>query len=323
MFNKNDGYRKLIQNKQLEIFYHFLGDLINKSPFSSPFRIDTNPSVTLSEHKGNYYYNDFGNLTYKSLNIIDFLKEIYATNDEKLAIKQAYESYVLNIEHNTILGKAEKSDFNCLVKKSNTKPTIIVEERNWEKYDLEYWQLPQHYLTYHNIIPLKKVYYCYNDNEEETIKEQIQLRHNSYNYTYGYKYNEDYKIYKPLAPKTYKWRGYISHDTEDIDKNIIYSSYILCTSKKDRITLQYILTKLGIKHIGTISYQSETTIPEITVPLLGVMGDNDKAGNEWSNNIVNKYKCKQFKLNMYKDIFEYYIENKKELIKLICSWNIH
>lgn len=315
MFNKVDLYEKTLSNKQLEIYYHYLGDLINKSPFSSPFRIDNNPSCKLYEWNNNIYFKDFGNSDYKNLSWKQFIATVYNTSIDK-AIILCYESLILGIIHSTILDTPIYKDYKPTVYSSTSAiDKIIIEEREWSKSDINYWNLPAHYLTYHNIIPTKRVAYYKNN----VLEQQTNLNHHYRNPTYAYYYQKGkYKIYKPLDKNDNKWRNNIGNIIDE-DDNIVYNKYILCTSKKDRIVLQYLLEKLSIKHIGTISYQSETSIPDIKYNLIGIIPDNDEAGREYASKISTKYNTRIIELDNYKDIFEYFKSNKRQLLQWIIT----
>lgn len=315
MFNKINTYEKTLSKLQLKIYYHYLGDLVNKSPFSSPFRLDKNPSCKLYEWNNNIYFKDFGNNEYKNLSWQQFIAKVYDTTIDK-AIILCYESLILNIQHSTILDTPIYNNYNPSVYKStNSIDKIVVDVRKWNKQDINYFDLPAYYLSYHNVIPVSRVAY-YKDN---TLEIQSNLNHHYRNPTYAYYYGKDkYKIYKPLDKNDNKWRNNINNEIDE-DVNTVYNSYILCTSKKDRITLQYCLEKLGIKHIGTISFQSETSIPTINYTIHSIIPDNDKAGKVYSQKIKDKYEIRIIELDKYKDIHECYKSNKKELLQWIIT----
>lgn len=309
----------LRQLNATSVYQHFLGDLLCKSPFSSPFRRDSSPSCRLVEWNNEIYYVDFGDKEYRKLDFVQFIEKVFEL-PRKESIQLAYEEIKLGYDHSNLYTFSKRGIYTGTldVYKSKEKPNIYVEQREWNKDDELYWKLPIEYLSSHQIYAVKRVIYEYVEDGSITTQLQSNLNHNKYNPTYGYYYGDvNWKIYKPLDIES-KWRGNVNKDMIDKDYNE-YESYILCSSKKDRLVLLYLLESLNVYNIGTISYQSEVYLPNITYPIIAVIPDNDKTGLEWSSIITTKLRCKEWRLDNYKDIFEYYTNNPNKLTQWLIN----
>lgn len=284
MFNKTVIYQTNLERKNpLDIYCFYLGELLNSSPFSSPFRNDSTPSCRLDWYAGKLRYVDFGG-NYLNIDVINFLKLVYQCDNY---LELAYEELFLGIDHSDkrVISKYNASK-NPITTISNHNIEIIVEKRNWEVYDKEFWKLPTNYLEYHNVLPVNRVAYI---NSDDRLEYQSNLYSSPKSPTYAYYYDyRKYKIYRPYEIEN-KWRSNITKDTLDIT-SYDYKEYILCTSKKDRIITQYVLDNYIDSSIGTCNYQSEVYLPEnININIIGLIADNDLPGINYASRIGLPY----------------------------------
>ena len=233
------------------IYRYYLGKkLVYNKAFSSPFRVDRNPSFMISNKT--HYFTDFA--TGDSGDCFTFVKKLYNINFNS-ALKQIV--YDLGIA----------GHFNIPVKSiKNTKKAIIIEDlgietlgranirvktRKFEPYDLEYWNCQGISLKYLKIGGIYALDYFYINGK------YFKAEKYSYVYVENKDNRETYKIYQPFS-KTKKWIGNNNFSVWEL-WNLLpqtYNKLIITSSRKDGLSI------IENLHIPSTAFQSETTFPK-------------------------------------------------------------
>lgn len=238
---------------QEEIYRFYLAKNFRfNTPFSSPFRVDKNPSFVISNK--NYRYKDFA--MGDSGNCFNFVMQLFNIN-YNLALIQIVTDF--NIRSNFHI--VNPTGYNNAFKRAEVKNlstnlytgtvSLKIKQREWEQYDLDYWQSYGISLTYLRlgwIFPIS--HFFLNDKCYRADK-----------LSYAYIEKKDNKItYKIYQPKN-TFKKFISGNTwstwelwhllpqtgEDL---------IITSSRKDALSI------IENLQVPAVSFQAESIIPK-------------------------------------------------------------
>lgn len=300
---------------EIDIAQHYLG--IKKIPcvINSTLRVDKSPSLGIYSKDGTKVsFIDFA--TKEKGSIFDLLKKMWNTSFSKTLIK-IYKD-IGNISTTNIkLSKTNR------VKLANSTSTLECKVRDWEDYDIIYWNnygISIKWLKYANVYPIS---------HKIIIKEGKKYTFKADKYAYAYAEFKDnkttLKIYQPYNKNGFKWSN--KHDKSVISLwtkvpkkgNII----CICSSLKDALCLW---ANTGIPSIaiqGEGYNISNTAITELKKRFANIyiLLDNDKAGLEDGIKLSKETGFKNLvlpKINNAKDISDLYLSlNNKQQFKQI------
>lgn len=194
-------------NGGLDVFVHYMGDDCKKKVFRNPFRTDHNPSCHLyykednTSGAGRFVLKDFGDSTWygdcfwfvgklTGLDVRNDFLEILRTIDKEC------ELYILDdapAVHHPVM---ERVFSECL---SDNRPVKFTPKyRNYNKYELEYWQsygITLDVLRRYNVKCLSSCYFERADGSHYNIYGTREIP------MFGYTFNEGtgIKVYRPGA----------------------------------------------------------------------------------------------------------------------------
>lgn len=277
---------------QEQIFEAIIGERpdFNKK-YLSPFRKDNYPNCYFREVGGVIYFVDW---VLGTKDAVGSFKELYG-----LSLKDTIEAIIYSF-------KPEKTEKKITLSQSIKSPTLIIpHKRNWEKRDINYWT-NRYGITIDNL-------------EEDNVfavsdflfRKKDKWKHVSIlDICYAISAKDNFKIYRPLAPKINKWLSNISKDEILGKYEYPNESIIITKSYKDYRT---IFNLIG----GNVVWlQSEGCIPESIDNFLQpfseviILYDNDNAGISASNRLSKNLSCKTrlvfSDISYIKDVSEMY-----------------
>lgn len=294
---------------ELDILSKYLG--IKKIPciINSPLRKDNNPSFGIYSKDGKrVYYKDFS--TKEHGGILDLLCRLWGKSLKEVLI---------------ILDKDIPKNLNINVKKYTSTKTsgsvsnsiLKVKIRNWELYDLRYWEsfgITLEWLKFAEVYPISHKIIIKNNN-----KYVFKADKYAYVYVEHKEGKVTLKIYQPFNKCGYKWSN--KHDGSIISlwtKVPEYGNKIcICASVKDALCLWSNL------HIPSIAIQGEgysisnTAINELKrrYKQIYICLDNDEPGIKDARKLSEETGFINVVLPLFeegKDISDYYKYKGKE-----------
>lgn len=204
MYQFNDAYivlsKEFILSKitDFDIFSKYCSNFkeINKS-FCSDLRKDSNPDCRIFNSTYSLLYKDFA--SGECYNCFTYIQKKYNCNNQECFNIIANDFKLINSNKDTIIPII--NDNSTLNFKMKIKKEIKIYERNWTWYDKTYWSkygISSKLLKEYNVIPCKYVNLIIGD-------KRFTYENNSYNPIYAYKFDDSYKIYRPLANKKDKF----------------------------------------------------------------------------------------------------------------------
>ena len=298
-----------------EIFRYYIGNsfIVNKA-FNSPLRKDDIPSFGIFKQDNEYLYKDFA--TGESGGCFKFVKDLLNYRSYKQTIERIYLDLVLNSKLQ-VLKKQYKKEYKSVDRHTE----IGIRRGRFTKTDLNYWSkynITETILKKFNTFKALDVF----------INNKPKWYYTDNSPIYAYKVFNNFKIYRPKAPKDQKWRGNLTifeiGGYEQLPETV--DALIITKSIKDVMCLY----SYGY---SAICPPAETTmIPDTVINKLKqrfkyiyIFYDNDEPGINAASKMSDKYKLKSFIIpqnSLKKDISdytEYYgtTEAKKLLKQLI------
>lgn len=291
-----------------QIFKYYYPDITYGKLVKSPLRNDdSDPSLGLFKSKihNKLMFKDFGG---KSGDAIRFVKELLNLNYydalSRIAIDFGLDSFY-TISSNISNKKYSSEDITLLPTidkiKFNEETVINIKSRQWNTYDIKWWQqfgITLDTLKLFNIIPIS--YYFIND-----------LVFRASKYAYAFREEKDnkvtYKIYQPLA-KDKKWFTNHNYTIHQGYEQLPNRGGILFITK----SLKDVASLRDVLNIPAIAIQSETVMisakvmQEYTTRFVDIYThfDFDNAGIRLANKYMEEYniipiftldkKCKDF-----------------------------
>lgn len=218
---------------------------------NSPFRRDRNPSFVVGNKKGNIYFIDYGDTSYRG-DCFDFVSKLFNTSGIYDTLKIIDNDFGLGI-----LGK-ETGEYRRLIKEYKQPEEvkrysfIQVSTRKFTKEELAYWNeyhIDIEDLKKNNVFSVSKVY---------LNKQLFPLKDNELRF--GYLYGTNWKIYSPFEEKTKKWLSNVPLQTswglENLNKN---QNTLICKSLKDYIVCKKIHPfTCGVQNESLAAFSKET-----------------------------------------------------------------
>lgn len=258
---------------ETSIYSHYLGYLPEcRRKYHSCFQQEKTPSMAFEYRDGKLLFKDFssGN-TGDCINLVEQLFNL----DCKSALAKIIKD--LNISSNE--NRQIRSTINPQKPQQKIDSELHVVLQPWSERDFAYWKqfnITDYLLDLYNVKPTKEVYY----------NRQLLWTYTENNPIYRYLINNKYKIYRPLAPKKYKWWG-------NGDSNTIFGLNQLDSSNS---SICFITSSgkdvMNLKSIGyeAIAMGGETyRIPKLLIEKLKQQFDhvilflnNDQPGINWS-----------------------------------------
>jgi archaellum biogenesis ATPase FlaH/5S rRNA maturation endonuclease (ribonuclease M5) len=277
----------------LNIFLFFQPNLKIRGNRSSsvlnPFYHDTRESLSIYQKNSVWYFNDFGDPTYKG-DCFDFAKLSYKKNGLDLSFDEVLQRIIkdmgIDISRNVpvIIDIPEVSEPH--LNKTEAKSSFELFEQEFTCNDLKFWEqygIKENLLKTNNVISLKGYKF---GSGKKFFKSEVQL-------LFGYKHNGFYKIYQPYSDD-YKFlylgnknpNSYFGSYIPDgpMEKEI----FIITGGEKDCLTLQ----SLGYQAICLNSESAELST-ELRDQLywsnqeIVILYDIDETGLKCSNKIAS------------------------------------
>lgn len=269
-------------------------------PFSSPLRVDRDPSfvIKVSKDSGYVYHMDFVHPEHAG-NSFKFVQQLYAHPDgTNLSYNEALQKidrdFQLGISPGTVEG-----DYKAITNKYDQPqeiklpPFITITPRNFTLEELKYWN------DYHIDISELKKYDIYAIDSLYVDFKRITnpMQRLRFAYRYEHEGKELWKIYTPLIKKEcgYKWFTNVPIDVMEGMNNIDYTRPLIITkSRKDLI-----ITRKFIENSGAGQNESPVAInPQNIEPLqqspenVYMFFDNDDPGVAASKFFTDTYNFK-------------------------------
>ena len=192
----------------------YLGRSPSTTLFCNPFRVDNNPSCSLNWYKGKLILKDWSlgweyslvDVAGLKFGLIDPFEDTRkATGKYSLIVYKMYEELVKGKE----LPKIENKHINTKVSEVKKVEVVL---RKWDKYDLDYWELPPDVLEKHHIYPI--LYGLING--DTVMYSSVECPTYAYYFPeYSTNNHRVWKIYSPKAklfPNKPKWLGNVKSD---------------------------------------------------------------------------------------------------------------
>lgn len=261
------------------IYSHYLGYSPEcRTKYYSCFQEEKTPSMMFNYKGGVLVFKDFSSgYSGDCINLVEFLFKI----DCRTVLSKIIQDLKISNYEN---GKNRSKIAN---KKHQQKvdSELHVVLQSWCERDFAYWKqfnITDYLLDLYNIKPVKEVYF----------NRLLLWSYKSDNPIYRYLIDTKYKIYRPLAPKKYKWWGNSNMNAvfglNQLDRS--NSSVCFITSSGKDV--------MNLKSIGyeAVAMGGETyRIPETLVKNLQkdfenviIFLNNDKTGTNWASIMSNE-----------------------------------
>lgn len=266
---------------EYDIYRYYIGkDIKLNRIMSSPLRSDTHPSFGIFKSKSSNQLLFKDQATGDSGNCVHFIMKL---------LNITYTEAIKQIVKDMLAGKVTLSNIGDQIGKLKPITTnILIQKRNWGKYDESYWgryHITKEDLKLFNVFPIDRFW----------VNDVIQsYKYHSTNPMYAYQIFNKYKIYRPLADKSEKWRSNAGlYDIQGYEQLPDKCNHIIITkSLKDIIVLR----KLGYYAIAPNG--ENHTIPQVVIDKLRknkdttkftIFYDNDEAGQKACDKLKQKY----------------------------------
>lgn len=271
-------------DQQFDIFRYYFGSFEIKKPLKNPLRRDTTPKCYFNIKNDKLIFIDWAFIP-THLDCIEYVKRTYNLGDRLQSINKINRDlkYTDKTKGNFNINVIEESKKAPLVTLNivnieETKPEYTVLNKDFENYELDYWNQFNINLPILNKYEVKPVKWVLKDNV-------INYAASKYNPIFGYYENDHlFKIYNPLGSKVFKWRT-IKALLEGYSKLEYKTNVCFITSSlKDTMCLN----SLGFDSFNLPSENSyKILLPKIEdlfnkFEFIMVYLNNDKAGVEYS-----------------------------------------
>lgn len=302
-----------------ELLKRYLG--ITKIPclICSPLRVDKKPSFSLYTKDGDtVYFKDFSTGDWGG--VLQLLSRLW-----RKSFRGTLQTIYLNYKIPSLPPSALYKSRNRK-RKSRGSSNIEVEVREWEEYDLQYWQsygITKPWLEYADVYPVSRTIITRN-------KSTFVYKADKYAYAYvEHKEGKtSIKVYQPFNTNGFKWQS--KHDASVISlwTKIPKTGHTLCicSSLKDALCLWINTGIPAIAPQGEGYYISKTAIKALKsrFKVICILFDADDAGVKDAENLSKKtgfINVKLPKINNQKDISDIYksINDKTKFKELILN----
>jgi len=268
-----------------DIFTKYVGDFKLGSIYNSPLRKDKNPSF------GIFVSNKTGNLLYKDLaadecgDVFKFVKKLKGLSTYEETIKEIISDLnILNME-------AQKLSSNRRLVQTESK--ISITRKPFTKIELEYWQ---RFAVTKSILDLFKV----NSISKFFVNGLLKDTSTTERPMFAYKVFNKFKIYKPLDPKTTKWRGNLSYLDIQGFEQLPETGDLLVITK----SLKDVMTLYSMGYTAVAPSSEGIMIPQVVINNLKsrfkrilIFYDRDKTGMTFARKLSKTYSLNGFFIN--------------------------
>lgn len=254
---------------------------------TSPFRVDHNPSFSISNRNGQLHHIDFADSNYQG-DCFEFVKQMFHITTLNDVLKKIDQDFGLGFYSNSNPGEYKRIVKEYIQPEELGKrySLIQVKTRKFTDTELLYWK--DYYqdindLRANNIYSIKELYL----NRQRIMLEENELR-------FGYFYPElgCWKIYKPHSERKYKWISNVplitTYGLNNLNKE--YNTLIV-DSLKD-----YLICRKVYNYVVQVQNESLASFSEETVNYIKQNsrevfygGDSDSAGKQASYAITQAF----------------------------------
>jgi len=236
---------------EYDIYRFYIGEdfKIGKAMHSPmPGRRDNNPSFIVGNRGGFMYHLDMGDSRYRG-NAFSFVQQklMYANFND--ALNQIVRDFNLGQSSE---GGEKRPIFEQPKEIERPAYIQVVYSRHFTTEEMAYWN--QYYLSEDELLraevyPVKQLFV----NRRKAMMRKGEL-------TFGYKWEDKWKIYRPYACKDRKWINSIPIDgVEDLQAVKQCKKAIVTKSRKDRLVLQKFLpTVCSVQNESLVALNPET-----------------------------------------------------------------
>lgn len=302
----------------LKILYYYTG--ITKLPclINSPFRVDKHPSFCIYFVNDNVRWKDFS--TGEKGDLLEFLKRLWGLPFNEVLSKIRRD--MTNMSFESMVSKKFKTT-KCY---RSTDTELLCKTRNWESYDLEYWNsygISLDWLKYADIYPVSDIIFVRNG-----ARNAVKADKHAYAYAEFKEGKTTLKIYQPFNTKGFKWTN--KHDMSVISlwTKIPLTGEILCicSSMKDALCLwaNTGIPSIAVQGEGYSISNTAQNVLKSRFKRIFILFDNDTAGLKDGKSLAGKTGFKNIILPEFdggKDVSDLYkkINNKNEFKKTILK----
>lgn len=299
------------------IYERYLGaNIVYNRAFSSPFRVDRNPSFIISDN--NYCYRDFA--TGEVGDCFSFVKKLYNV-DFNGALKQI--AYDLNIENRFIIPdinikpsrKVKLEQSNLVSRSANTVYEVKVKIRKFNDDDLAFWNCAGVSIKYLKLGTIYAISHYFINNKPYVAEK----------YAYAFAEKKDdkltFKIYQPYSISR-KWINNNNFSVWELWNLLPQSNprLIITSSRKDALSI------IENLHIPSTALQAESVFPKPKIikelysrfKKIYLLLDNDVKGKEnWGQRHAKKL-CTEYGFTNIVIPDEY---ESKDFSDLVCNYD--
>lgn len=279
----------------------------------SPLRKENNPSFVVFNNSNGYLnFKDFG--SGDKGGAIDMVMLMF-----KLGFKEAINKIYNDMFVETDYKHCEPES---VIKESyhTNKKNIIIEKQNFTFIDYKFWSsfgISLKTLNKYNVISAKNIW----------VNETLKYEYTNSNPVFVYNFNNNYKIYRPLSSKRFKWRVYgaTENTVEGLRQLEFKNKFVIITKSLKDVML------LNELNYDAVSMSSEGLIPKESLidflksryEIVYLFLDNDKTGKKMSEIISKKYNLLNISIpDQYeeKDLSDYYKKyGKQSAVEILNS----
>lgn len=261
-------YINIVKDIPDEVIYNFyLGfyPSLNQK-FKSPFKQEKDPSFCFFIKNGKVLYKDFSTGAFGDS--VELVKQLYSIDYINAIKKICKDIKSMRVDNNPI--KYKKLD-----KKDTEKSTIEVVIRDFNKFDLEYWN--QYYIT-KELLEKYDIKAC----KEVWLNDKPFYVYKKNNPSYRFKIGKLYKVYQPLSEnKKTKWLSNFDLDIIQGFTQLRYNNTLIITkSYKDIIILNEFYNKSVIALNSEGNHIPDKILNYLKLKFNNIICfyDNDEAG---------------------------------------------
>lgn len=254
---------------------------------TSPFRVDHNPSFSISNRNGQLHHIDFADSNYRG-DCFEFVKQMFHMNSLDDVLRKIDQDFGLNFYSNSNPGEYKRIVKEYIQPEELGKrySLIQVKTRKFTNDELLYWS--EYYqdindLRANNIYSIKELY---------LNRQRIMLEENELRFGYFYPSGGWWKIYKPHSERKYKWISNVplvtTYGLENLQRD---KNTLICKSLKDMLVCKKVYENVCHIQNESLAALSEETVSYLKKNSKEVFysGDSDVPGKSASYAITKAF----------------------------------
>jgi len=283
---------------QEEMFERYSGEPISNEMFCSKLRIDKSPGCRLHYSRANILYHvDYSKGEY--LDVFSYVSSMFNIGfvDTLKHIGHDY-GLINNYSIERLPVVPESAEY--VKKASKERSKIDFEKRDWSVTDANYWgkyKISSEVLELFNVVPVKNAW----------INDSIWYTNNISDpcYAYGFRNNQEIKLYKPIGLKSTKWRNN-SDSVQGFEQLKFKSNYVVITKSLKDVMVLYMMgvEAVAVQSEGQVISKGTMDILKEKYKYIYVIFDNDRSGMRGMVKHVQEYdfvQCMMFPTDLGKD----------------------